>query len=238
MKGRVHFGSTVIPYEIIASKRRKTSQIFVEKNKVQVRVPYAKTNSQIKAMVEGKKQWIFKKQLELKHRKQKKSQSYKNGSRVPYFGKLYKLEIILGTKDQIKSKKDTLVISLKSKKNTTRTIKKLYENWMICKSQKILQKRLAKFAKKLGVKPRKLVIKDLKTRWGSSTEQGIVTLNLHLLKAPKEIVEYIVLHELVHFKIKNHPPEFWGTVEQIIPNYNDNINWLEKNGTNILEFKN
>ena len=94
---------------------------------------------------------------------------------------------------------------------------------------------MAKFAKKLGVKPRKLVIKDLKTRWGSSTEKGTVTLNLHLLKAPKNIVEYIALHELVHFKIKNHPLECWYEIEKQILNYKDKINWLEENGINLLE---
>ena len=61
---KVRFGNATIPYSIIKSNRRKTSQITVDKDSVVVRTPSSKTTSEIKKIVDGKKKWIFRKQLE------------------------------------------------------------------------------------------------------------------------------------------------------------------------------
>jgi len=77
-------------------------------------------------------------------------------------------------------------------------------------------------------------VKPLKTRWGSATKKGVVNLNLHLLKAPKDVIDYIIIHELCHLQIKNHSFRFWNLVRKFMPDYEEKKEWLEKNLKNIL----
>jgi len=179
--GKVKFGKSTIQYSIVKSKRRKTSEIQVDEKGVEIRTPLKKTNTQIKQLVERRKNWIFKKQLEFRGRKKQRKMLYKTPLKETY-----------------------------------------------------LEKRAQKLASKIGIKPSKIVVKPLKNRWGSATEKGVVTLNSHLLKAPKEVIDYIIIHELCHLKIKNHSFRFWNLVRKFMPNYMEKKEWLEKNSKLIL----
>ncbi len=97
-----------------------------------------------------------------------------------------------------------------------------------------LEKRAQKLSSKIGIKPSKIVIKSLKNRWGSATEKGVVTLNSNLLKAPKEVIDYIIIHELCHLRIKGHSFRYWNLVRKFMANYEDKKQWLEANGKTIL----
>ena len=96
-----------------------------------------------------------------------------------------------------------------------------------------LEKRTQKLASKIGLTPSKIVVKPLKNRWGSLTEKGVITLNSNLLKAPKDVIDYIIIHELCHLKIKGHSQNFWNFVAKFEPNYPEKKNWLEINGITI-----
>ena len=73
MNGKVRYGKTAIPYSILKSNRRKTSEIQVDEKGVILRVPESKTKSEIQNIMEGKKQWIFKKKLEFETRRKLKT---------------------------------------------------------------------------------------------------------------------------------------------------------------------
>ena len=98
-----------------------------------------------------------------------------------------------------------------------------------------LEKRVENLASKTGIKPSKIVVKSLKNRWGSATEKGVVTLNSNLLKAPKVVIDYIIIHELCHLKIKNHSQRYRNLVRKFMPDYYKKIDWLEKNSKLIIQ---
>lgn len=97
------------------------------------------------------------------------------------------------------------------------------------RSTKHLQNRTRKLASKIGVSPSKIVIKKLKGRWGSSTKNGVINLNIALAKAPSKVADYIIIHELCHLKVREHSRRYWSLVHRFMPNYKLQINWLEKN---------
>jgi len=113
-------------------------------------------------------------------------------------------------------------------------VKKLYEDWLKVKAEKLFQSKIKKFSKKTQLVPKKLIIKNLKNRWGSATSKGVVNLNSHLLKAPSDIIDYIIIHELCHLKIKNHSFRYWNLVRKFVPKYEEKKAWLEKNGLRIV----
>jgi len=181
MKSKIRYGNSVIQYTIVKSKRRKTSEIRVDENGVEIRTPFYKKDSDVQKIIHDQKHWIYKKQLLFKDRKKQRK-------------KLYKTKL-----------KDTY-----------------------------LEKRTQKLASEIGIKPSKIIIKSLKNRWGSATEKGVVTLNSNLLKAPKDVIDYIIIHELCHLKIKNHSQRYWNLVRKFMPNYQNKIAWLETNSKSIL----
>ncbi len=79
-------------------------------------------------------------------------------------------------------------------------------------------KRVEHLAIKYGFTYGKVTFRNMKTRWGSCTAQNNISLNIGLIALPSELTDYIILHELVHTKIKNHGKEFWNKLGSIIHN--------------------
>ncbi|MEN0005545.1 MAG: M48 family metallopeptidase [Bacteroidota bacterium] len=74
-------------------------------------------------------------------------------------------------------------------------------------------------------------LKYTHTRWGSCSSKGNINLSTRLLLAPKEVVDYVIVHELSHLVEFNHSPRFWNLVEQIMPNYREHERWLKQYGS-------
>jgi len=80
----------------------------------------------------------------------------------------------------------------------------------------ILINRVAYLANKYSFTYGKVTLRTMKTRWGSCSAQNNISLNTGLLTLTNELIDYVILHELVHTKIKNHSKEFWLALEKII----------------------
>lgn len=87
-----------------------------------------------------------------------------------------------------------------------------------------------KYSKFLAKQVNSIKLKDVKTRWGSCSSKGNVNYSVWLLGAPKEVIEYVVIHEVCHLVHMNHSKDFWDLVESLCPNYKIHINWLKQNG--------
>ncbi|HKG87682.1 MAG TPA: M48 family metallopeptidase [Nitrososphaeraceae archaeon] len=108
------------------------------------------------------------------------------------------------------------------------------KNWLTDKAQDIFEDKVGKHSKRIGVRVKRIAIKKLRNRWGSLTKNGVVNINLNLVKAPEDVIDYIVLHELCHLKIKEHSHHYWDLLHKYMPNYYDKIEWLKVNGDNLL----
>jgi predicted metal-dependent hydrolase len=113
-------------------------------------------------------------------------------------------------------------------------LQKLYENWLKENTQEIFEDKVKKYSKKLGVLTNQVAVKSLRNRWGSLTKNGVLNLNLNLIKAPENVIDYIILHELCHLKIKEPSHHYWDTRHKYMPNYYDKIEWLKVNGGALL----
>jgi predicted metal-dependent hydrolase len=114
-------------------------------------------------------------------------------------------------------------------------IRELYEDWLKRMAQKILKRRVEKYTQKVGVNIQKISVKSgLKSRWASLTKKNSINFNMHLIKAPLEIIDYIVLHEICHLKIRGHSHHYWDLLYGYMPTYKEKIEWLNSNGKSIL----
>ncbi len=79
-----------------------------------------------------------------------------------------------------------------------------------------LMSRLNKLTEKNGFTYNRIFIRNQKTRWGSCSSKNNLNLNVKLVRLPDELMDYVILHELVHTKIKNHRKEFWAELDKLV----------------------
>jgi predicted metal-dependent hydrolase len=230
MKKQVMYGNSVIQYDLIKSKRIKTSQITVTTEGVTVRTPQTKNADDIKNMIQQRLQWIFKKQL---HFAKQKKPIFSTKSTLAIQGKYYKINIIPNSVEKTRLLGNAIEFSIPQKRHTTRQIQGQYQAYLGKRAKTLFPKLTQELAKKVGVSPSKINIKVLKDRWGSATPTGEINLNSSLMKAPRSVIHYVILHELCHFKIKDHSPRFWNLIGKYMPKYNESVKWLEVNGIRI-----
>jgi predicted metal-dependent hydrolase len=84
-------------------------------------------------------------------------------------------------------------------------------------AESLLPARVADIALRTGFTYTSVLIKKLKGRWGSCDQHHNIVLNLYLMQLPWELIDYVILHELVHTEQLHHGPDFWGTFEQHLP---------------------
>jgi predicted metal-dependent hydrolase len=223
----------VIPYTVTQTKRKKTMQIFIEKDSVDVRAPESMELSKIKDILQSKISWIFTKQLILKERKPgikitKKSFVYL-GKPVPYSIKNNK------ESEKITHVKNQFIIHTRLKSPSLEKINRMYFQWLEKRYAAYIERKLDSYSKILQVKPKGYKIKQLQSKWGSATDSGLINLNIHLFKTPRKNIDYVILHELVHLRIKGHKAEFWTCLEKYMPDYEKRKLWLDENYVEILK---
>jgi predicted metal-dependent hydrolase len=75
----------------------------------------------------------------------------------------------------------------------------------------------------------KVCIRNQRTRWGSCSRRGTVSLNWRLIQVPETVRDYLILHELMHLREMNHSRRFWQEVERVCPGYREAERWLRRN---------
>src|SRR5215211_977721 len=240
-KDRVRYGTTTIPYHIIKTGRVKTSEVIVDADTatITIRTPLEKNKHEIQRIVLDKASWILQKQREFrKSTPQLIKPTFKENSTLPYLGKNYPL-VIIKKKNQSENEElqfinGEFVATIKSSKNSKKVLNSLYESWLLDNTQIILREKVEKCSEKTGIPIERINIKNLRKRWGSLTkDKKTINLNVNLLKAPDDVLDYIILHELCHVKINDHSHHFWNLVRKYMPSYQEKINWLNAN-TSIL----
>ena len=98
-------------------------------------------------------------------------------------------------------------------------LRALIERWYRREAATHLSARVEHFSPRLGVQPSRVTIRGQRSRWGSCSGKGTVSLNWRLMMVPGALADYVVVHELCHLKHMNHSPRFWAMVGDVIPDY-------------------
>jgi len=112
--------------------------------------------------------------------------------------------------DWIKTNKQTMDSQFEKRKNLPEIDRKV--------ARKILCRRIGELAQLHNFVYNRVTIRKQKTRWGSCSTKNNINLNANLLHLPSELIDYVLLHELVHTRVKNHSKDFWDELETVVPN--------------------
>ncbi len=101
------------------------------------------------------------------------------------------------------------------------------------RARQLFSQRAAFYLPMTGGRYTSITIRDQKTRWGSCSSRGTLSFNYRLVFAPLKILDYVVVHELCHLTHMNHSRDFWGLVEQVMPDYRERRAWLKEHGQEL-----
>lgn len=102
------------------------------------------------------------------------------------------------------------------------------------RASKIFPTRVMHHAEIMGVRYGRITIRNQVSRWGSCSAKGNLNFNCLLVLCPREVLDYVVVHELCHLKEMNHSKKFWSLVEQICPEYKIHKLWLKEHGNELI----
>jgi hypothetical protein len=91
-----------------------------------------------------------------------------------------------------------------------------------------LPPRVLELATRHGLTVRRITVRSQKSRWGSCSRRGTISLNWRLIQTPAFVSDYICLHELMHLRQMNHSPRFWREMERVCPDYRMAERWLKE----------
>lgn len=103
--------------------------------------------------------------------------------------------------------------------------------WYKTKFREYITRRVDDFSNQLKLWPRNIKITSAQTRWGSCSEDNNLAFSWRLMMALPVVIDYVVIHELMHIKEKNHSAAFWKLVATIAPQYKTHRRWLKENAS-------
>jgi len=234
---------SVIPKELfglrveVLRSKRKTSVLYIVGDELQIRVPNRVRDRKIVEILETKERWIRNKVIQLQNQRITNKREFISGESFSLFGRNLYLKVLEGGKVGTKLIDDYLITTVRSSEIgdlRKSRIKTYLEQWYIHEAYQKLEEKVMRYSKIIRVSPREIKVRNYKTRWGSCDNKGRLTFNFHLIKAPHEIVDYVVIHELCHMIQPNHSKFFWNEVARFDPSFKNHKKWLKLNGADLM----
>ena len=211
------------PNKIIRSKRKTLSLSINENAELIIRAPKRLSIEKIQDFINEKENWINRKKRLIENQIKDVTS---NHNKLLYLGNLFPINVEQNASKELFFTGEEFIANSIEPDSLSLSIKKWYKN----KFKEIALPRVAYFANKHNLMVNQVRIKNQKTMWGSCSSKNNINLNYLLLMAPMGVIDYVIVHELVHTIHRNHSTDFWDSVESIMPEFQEHKRWLKKNG--------
>ena len=223
---KLHYGQEVIDYEVVRKANSRKLRIKVHPDqRVIVTVPSEATEAFIQSSVNKKAGWIWQHLQDFASQKSDVlPRRYVSGETQFYLGRRYVLKVTMDPHqpESVKLYRGKLSVNLiEEPTDKAAKVKSLLDSWYQDKAKAVFGERLQSVLPKANwVKSTpSFRLLSMKKQWGSCSTQGNLVLNPHLVKAPKECIDYVILHELCHIAEYNHSERFWRLLTQVMPHW-------------------
>ncbi len=196
-----------------------------ERGEVMVTAPLHYSESDILALLQRKARWISDKQ----HYFANKERITLLRNQLLLFGNRYSYYYDSALSHRVNINHNHLTIQ--SQRDLLEPT--LQEQWYKREAKAYMVPRTEDLAAKLKFSYHKLYIRSQKTKLGSCSSRKNISLNWKLIKAPKMVIDYVIIHELCHLKVLNHSPQFWTLLKSLYPDYPSAIQWLDRYGNSL-----
>jgi predicted metal-dependent hydrolase len=220
----IRWGTTQIPYLIRRSTRRDTVSVTVEPSgQVVLTAPEATSVERLDRVVRQKARWIVERVRRGARLVRPSAREFVSGETVQYLGRCYRLRVV-ETAHGAPAGLDRgwLVVTVGRRLAAVEragSVRAALVAWYRPRAEAQLRERVARWGEHLHVRPRDVLVRDPRRRWGSCDPAGTLRLSWRTIQAPSALVDYVVAHELVHLLHRGHTPRFWATLGRVMPNY-------------------
>lgn len=211
-----HYGSTEIPFEIVPRDGLRGIRIEVELG-LPVRVVGSDLSEETARKTLGKKaRWIVKQWEELALAQ--KGLAIHSTRRLKYFGREYHIRTEIADKPSLRFESGCFVLGHPQGPDGVDEIDTVWGDFKAQTCQAKILPIVRKWAKRMELRPNGVEFDAFKSRWGTCTKDDKIRLGIDLVTLSRDLVDYIVVHELAHIEHKDHSPAFWGLVERYLSN--------------------
>ena len=237
-RGLVRFGDTDIEYEVRRSgRRKKTVQITVDGAGVQVTAPMNTPDSELQAIIRKRAAWILNHAHEAALKPAPKR--FVSGETLPYLGRNVRLlvEVADVVSPEVRFDHWRFRLSVPAElegEDRQRRIRRVIVDWYRERATQRLRSRVHRWWPRLGNggEP-KILVRDQRKRWGSCAPDGTLRFNWRVMMLEPSLVEYVVVHELVHLTVNNHSGDFWRMVASVLPDVERRRHRLREAGKSL-----
>jgi predicted metal-dependent hydrolase len=232
---------TDIEYRVLKTRRNRYIRLTVSgKNGVRVSAPWGVPERDLHAMVREKGAWILDR---LRHFRELEQQQprwrYADGAQLLVMGTWRTLRVISwewnAGKVSLEQGEVVVRVPFRFLRDET-AIADLFHRWLRRWAGQELTRRVALHSERMQLRPSRLGIRAQRSKWGSCSASGSISLNMLLMHAPPEVIDYVIIHELAHLEELNHSAKFWRLVERHCPDRRQWQVWLREH-TWLLEME-
>lgn len=210
------------------SKRRTIALIVERDGTLTVRAPMRASHRLIQQFIHEKTDWIKRTREKLKSSVRTPSHQYAGGEKFLFLGSSFDLQLVKPQRPSLQFEDEfTLSQTVQNRGEAA------FTRWYKDRAYEVISERVNRFANIYGFTPKQVKISSAKTRWGSCSPDGTLNFTWRLVMAPLDVVDYVVVHELTHLRVKDHSSKFWKVVEDICPAYKKQRKWLRENGEGL-----
>lgn len=208
-----------IPFTL-SRKRRKTLGIRVTREgTVEVGAPLRLSQAEIVRLVGQRGAWIVRHQRQAAQLPLPISRQYTSGEMWPFLGREYRLQVATGRVEGVEVVGDELRLTAREPGRSQQVL----DGWLRVQAGHILAERArlcVAHAAAFGLHHSgQFTLRAMRSRWGSMSSAGRMTLNLYLIHAPTECIDFVILHELCHLQEFNHSPAYYALLSKVLPDW-------------------
>lgn len=206
-----------IRYEFKRSHRRSVSAHIRRDGVIEVKAPLLYRESDMLAFLNQHRRWIFN-HLDRLQNADNQQKKYVPGEIHHYLGEKYTLQVVESNTNSVKIEGNSLIVNSKSPEIVEKLLNNWYKNQAKTVFSELLPPIIGKF-RKYNVAPTKIGIRDMRSRWGSCSRKGHISLNLQLIKLPENCIRQVMIHEMCHLVYFDHQAGFYALMTEMMPDW-------------------
>lgn len=224
--------TTLLPagYTLHRTRRARALSLRVAPHTgVVVVAPLLAPAAMIGAFVRQHRPWVLRQLQRLAQTAAEIPRRWPYGPTLPYLGTEHVVQLEAGDSARVACAAPAL-LRVQLRRPTVQSARRLLKRWYLAEARRWCLAQAEGWQQHLGVTWTRLQVRDQRARWGSCSATGRLNFNYRLVMAPPAVLDYVVLHELLHRKEMNHSPRFWALVAQHCPGYREALAWLKRYG--------
>jgi predicted metal-dependent hydrolase len=215
---RLPLGEGHVDYVLVRRRGKRGIAIKVDGSGLTVSASSTMPLARIEEFVRGNERWVLRKVAEWGARRIPQI-SWTEGASLPWLGGTLRLTLAVAPRASARHLPGALLVATPN--SAPESIRRVVVSWYKRVAREVLSARIEEIARHAGIAPPRLFISSAVARWGSCNTRREVRLAWRLVKAPPDLADYVVCHELAHLRHMNHSPAFWAEVERLCPGHRE-----------------